>query len=78
MAATKQITVRMPTDVLEQLRVMPKGSGASYVVEAVRERLERDKQARIDAGLRCLAYDDEANDISSFEEAQAEVMARVD
>ncbi len=78
MAATKQITVRMPIDVLSQLGGMPKGKSAPYIIEAVRERLERDKQARIEAGLRCLAYDDEANDITAFEEAQHEVMARVD
>jgi len=78
MAATEQITFRMPVDVPEQLREMPRGSGASYIVEAALERLERDKRARIDAGLRCLAYDDGANDISAFNEAQTEVMARVD
>jgi hypothetical protein len=73
---SKQITVRMPVDVLDQLGSIPKGKSASYIVEAVRERLQKDKQARIEAGLRCLANDDEANDISAFQEAQAEVMAR--
>jgi hypothetical protein len=78
MSATKQITVRMPLEILEQLGGMPKGKGAPYIVEAVRERLARDKQAKIDEGLRCLAYDDETNDLSAFESAQAEVLARVD
>lgn len=78
MPATKQITVRMPTEVLDQLLQMPKGKSASYIVEAVRARLARDREAKIEAGLRCLANDDEANDISAFESAQAEVMARFD
>ena len=78
MAGTKQITLRVPTDVLDQLRKMPRGRSAPYIVEAVRERLERDRQARIEEGLKCLAYDDEANDISAFADAQAEVMNRVD
>jgi hypothetical protein len=78
MAVTKQITVRMPLDLLKQLAALPKGNSAPYIVEAVRERLERDRQAQIEAGLKCLAFDDEANDISAFEEAQAGVMARVD
>jgi hypothetical protein len=78
MAGTKQITLRMPIDLLGQLSAMPRGKGASYIVDAVRERLERDRQAQIEAGLQCLAYDDELNDISAFAEAQAEVMARVD
>jgi len=77
MAGTKQITVRMPIEILEQLGGMVKGKGAAYIIEAVRERLERDRQAQIAAGLACLAYDDDANDLSAFEEVQAEVMARV-
>jgi hypothetical protein len=78
MAGTKQITIRMPLDVLGQLGAMPHGKSAPYIVEAVRERLERDRQAQIEAGFACLAHDDEANDISPFVEARDEVMARLD
>ena len=61
-----------------QLTGMPKGVRGPYIVEAVRERPERDKQARIEAGLKCLAFDDEANDVSAFQDGQLEVMARID
>jgi hypothetical protein len=78
MAATKQITLRMPIDVLDKLSLLANGKNTPYIVEAVRERLERDRQIQIAESFKCLAYDDEANDISDFKEAQAEVMSRVD
>ena len=78
MAATKQITLRMPLDLLEQLESVPKGQSAAYIVNAVRERLAADRQARIDQGLKSLAFDYDANDLSWATEAQQEVMARLD
>jgi hypothetical protein len=78
MAGTKQITVRMPIDLLERLGHMPKGKSAPYIIEAVRERLDRERESEIEAGLQCLAFDDEANDLTPFAEAQSEVMSRVD
>ena len=78
MAATKQITVRIPLELLDQLSSIPKGQSAAFIVSAVREKLAAEKQARIDDGLRSLAFDHDANDISWAAEGQREVMARLD
>lgn len=76
MAVTTQITVRMPVELA--LGIKRHGNGAAYIIEAVRDKLQRDEQAEIEAGLRCLAFDAEANDISDFDDAQKRVIARGD
>ncbi|HVL39015.1 MAG TPA: hypothetical protein VM328_06450 [Fimbriimonadaceae bacterium] len=75
---TRQYPIRFPADVAEQVERRKQRSVSEYVVEAVREKLERDRDAEIVAGLACLADDAEANDIGDFEEAQAEVFGRGD
>jgi hypothetical protein len=77
MANTKQISVRMPIDMVDSISRLGAKS-AAYILEAVQDKLARDRQAEIAAGLRCLADDPEANDISDFKAAQAKVIARVD
>lgn len=67
----------MPADLVESINSMGKKS-ASYIIEAVRDKLERDRQAEIAEGLKCLADDFESDDLSALTAAQAKVIARVD
>jgi hypothetical protein len=76
MSATKQITIRMPLELMAEIQ--SRGKSASFIIEAVRDRILRDKEEEFANSLLCLAGDAEANDISDFARAQAEVMARVD
>lgn len=76
MSNTKAITIRMPLELLSVLRA--RGETSSYVINAVRERLERERLEEIAKGLACLADDSEANDISDFAPLQSKVMRRVD
>ena len=76
MSETKQLSVRMPLDLVQRLTA--KGKTSPYIVEAVREKIERDEKMKVEASLLCLANDDDANDISDFAAAQARVMARGD
>ena len=76
MAAKKQITVRMPVELVSDME--SRGGTTVYIIEAVREKLARDKQAEIAAGLRCLADNPDEEDFSALIAAQAKVMARVD
>ncbi len=76
MSTAKQISVRMPLRILERLEAH--GPVAPYVIEAVKEKLDRDEEADIKARLRCLAYDDEANDISDWAPEQRKVMDQLD
>jgi hypothetical protein len=76
MSNTKQLSVRMPVDIVRQLLV--KGKSSRFIVDAVREKLERDAELELEAGLACLADDPEANDISDLGPAQAKVIARGD
>ena len=69
-----QITVRLPSDVAEQLAV--KEARSAYVVEAIREKLMRDEVAAIEESLLSL-IDEEPVD-AMFLAAQAEAMTRVD
>ncbi len=71
--AAVQKGFRLPKDVVELLSVMP--NATEYVVNAVREKAARDREQEIAAGLECLAWNDEANDISDLRAAQARVMS---
>lgn len=64
----------MPLDLLA--RVLKRGPGTKFIVEAVREKLEREERAEIEESLHCLGQDPEASDISDFEGAQRRVMTR--
>jgi hypothetical protein len=75
-AASKQFSVRFPAELANKLT--KRGKAAPFIVEAVREKLDREERERIEASLLCLANDPEANDISDFAEAQRRVMARGD
>lgn len=77
MANTKQISVRMPADMVESINSMGKKS-ASYIVEAVRDKLARDRQEEIAEGLKCLTDDNVGEDLSALAAAQAQVIERVD
>jgi hypothetical protein len=77
MANTKQISVRMPIDMVDSISRLGAKS-AAYVLEAVRDKLQRDKEAEIAEGLKCLADDSDADDFSALAAAQAKVIARVD
>lgn len=76
MAQTKQLSLRIPMDLLSELR--GKGRVTGYIIDAVREKIARDRAAEIDKSLQCLADDPEANDLSFFAPGQDEVMNRVD
>lgn len=53
MPATKQVSVRLPSDIAEQVEA--KGATAPYIIAAVREKLQRDEQAEIAEGFALLA-----------------------
>ena len=74
MSLSKQLSIRMPVDLVKRLE--SHGAAAPYVIEAVREKLDKDDEARIEASLACLANDVEANDISDWGPMQQEVMKR--
>jgi hypothetical protein len=77
MALSRQISVRIPAELIE--RIKSRGEGSSrFIIEAVRDKLNREDEAEITASMRCLAYDDEANDISDFAVAQDRTIARGD
>jgi hypothetical protein len=63
---------RLPQDVVRVLDAQPKAT--EYVVEAIREKAEREQQQAIEASLQCLAFEGEENDISDFQDAQKRVM----
>jgi hypothetical protein len=76
MSKSKQITVRMPLELA--MAVRERGNTAAYIVEAVRDKLARDRQASIAESLKCLGDDPESGDISDFSQAQATVISRGD
>ena len=63
---------RLPLDVVKVLEAQPKAT--EYLVEAIREKTEREHQQAIEVSLLSLAFDGEENDISDFKTAQAKVM----
>ena len=75
---TRQVSVRFPKHLIDEVDRRHGGTTTDYVVQAVQEKLLREREAEIAAGLACLAGDDEANDISDFAPAQRRAMARVD
>ena len=70
---TKQISIRMPMDLLQELRKQRPGSGSSFIVEAVRDRLNRERELKLQESLQALAFEGEENDLSWIEGAQLEV-----
>ncbi|MEZ0324789.1 MAG: hypothetical protein ACAH95_02695 [Fimbriimonas sp.] len=72
MATTTQRGFRLPHDVADLLQQKP--NATEYVIEAVREKAQREREAQIAEGLACLAWDDEANDISDLKDAQARAL----
>ncbi len=72
--ATKQVSLRLPLDIAEAIQRREHGTATDYVVQAVREKLQRDREAEIARGLSCLAWDEEANDVSDFAPAQDKVI----
>jgi len=52
MSKTKQLSVRMPVDLVDRLE--GRASVAEFIVQAVREKLEREKEDEIALGLRSL------------------------
>jgi hypothetical protein len=53
MAATRQVSVRLPLQVAE--RVEAKGSLAPYIIEAVKEKLQREDETELADGFALLA-----------------------
>lgn len=74
--ATKSLTVRVPVEILD--RVKRRGKAAKFIVEAVREKLQRDEDAEIERSLLSLVEEPSYNDIDDFIDAQRRVMARND
>jgi hypothetical protein len=76
MSSTKQVTVRVPVEWASQIE--SRGGTTAFILKAVGEKLARDRQAEISAGLTCLADDPDEDDFSAPAAAQAQVIARVD
>ena len=73
---TKQVSVRLPLDLFQRLN--EKKGRAGYIIQAVEEKIQRDEQEALAAGLMCLANNPEANDISDFAAPQAKVISHGD
>ena len=73
MSHTTQKAFRLPNDVVTILNLQP--TATEYVVQAIREKASRDRDREIESSLQCLAFDDEANDISDLKQAQEKVIA---
>lgn len=74
MAIKQQRAFRLPEDVNEVLAKVK--NSTQYVVDAIREKAERERQAEIEASLACLAEEDE--DFSNLATSQAKVIKRGD
>jgi hypothetical protein len=74
MAIKQQRAFRLPEDVNEVLSKVK--NSTQYVVDAIREKAERERQAEIEASLACLANDSE--DFSELSASQAKVISRGD
>ncbi len=61
MPATKQISVRLPVQVVE--RVEAKGALAPYIIDAVKEKLRRDDDKAMADGFALLAASPEMWDL---------------
>jgi len=69
MPTTKQLSVRMPEDLVN--RIANRGSAAAFIVTAVKEKLDReDRQALLD-GFKLLAESPEMVDMEFLTDAQA-------
>ncbi|HSI73412.1 MAG TPA: hypothetical protein VK934_09560 [Fimbriimonas sp.] len=76
MTTTVQKGFRLPRDVVELLAQKP--NATEYLIRAVREKAQREREEEIAASLTCLAFDSEANDVTDLSGAQAKVISVVD
>ena len=74
MAIKQQRAFRLPEDVNEVLSKVK--NSTQYVVDAIREKAERERQAEIEASLASLA--DDGEDFPELVAAQSKVIARGD
>jgi len=74
MAIKQQRAFRLPEDVNEVLSKVK--NSTQYVVDAIREKAERERQAEIAASLACLADDDA--EFADLAASQAKVIASGD
>ena len=74
---TKNLTLRIPEAVYRQVAEQKHGTATGYIVQAIEEKLARDRDSELKKGFACLAGepDDES---SGWIEAQKEAMKRVD
>jgi hypothetical protein len=57
MSATKNMTLRVPEDLFDQIVTAKSGSTTQFVLDAIAEKLRRDEKASVIAGLGGLAGD---------------------
>jgi len=69
MSATKQLSVRIPTELVS--RIEAKGPSAPFVIEAIREKLDRDEEQALREGFALLAESPEMVDMEFPTGAQA-------
>lgn len=74
--ATRQLSIRLPLELIEAIGRRHEGTTTNFVVQAIRERLVREREEEIAVGLATLANDDETNDLSEFAAAQDRVIVR--
>ena len=53
--STKSLTLRLTQETYREVEARKKGSITGYIVEAIREKLERDKQEELEKGFESLA-----------------------
>ena len=75
--AAKVFTLRLPEDVYEQLVARPKKSVSGYVVDAVREKLARDRREELRKSYQNLVPVD-MDEVEPWMRAQEEAMRHID
>ena len=75
--STRAFTMRLPTELYEEIRKRQERGITAYVVEAVKERIRQERNDELARSLAVLAEDDSHIDYALFEAGQREAMKHV-
>lgn len=76
--AAKTFTMRMPEDVYAQVKARKKGTVTSFVMDAVREKLARERRAELARGFQNLTGSVDMDEVLPWMGAQREAMKHID
>gem|GEM_PF-6613715 len=74
----KSFTLRMPSEVYAQVRKRKKKSVTEFVIEAVEEKLAREREEEIRLGFESLAEDFDRGEFELWAGAQHRAMKHID